>query len=85
MASDGYRSYVIRVRRKGGAGSPIRLDVEDLIDGGRAALSGDAARTVADGLRTFVARANPDPGAAADAAPPEPRTPATAGDNEGDQ
>jgi hypothetical protein len=59
MPPDRYRSYVIRVRRTGAVGhgaggSATRLDVEDLLDGGRATVSGDPARSLADSLERLV-------------------------------
>lgn len=58
MNEDGYRSYVIRVRRRqgttGGPGSTTRLDVEDLLEGGTASVSGDTARSLADSLERLV-------------------------------
>jgi hypothetical protein len=60
MTRDRYRSYVIRVRRRGGSeAGPTRLDVEDLLDGGRATVSGDPASSLADSLERLV---GPEPG-----------------------
>lgn len=53
--TDGYRSYVVRVRRRGDMPDGIRIDVEDLIGGRRTALTGAAARNLADGLAAAVA------------------------------
>jgi hypothetical protein len=49
-----YRSYVIRVRRPPDDADAICLDLEDLIEGGRVALRGDEARSLADQLRALV-------------------------------
>ena len=60
MSSDDYRSYVIRVRRRGpdgsdpGADTTTRLDVEDLLAGGTATVSGEPARSFADSLERLV-------------------------------
>ena len=76
MNEDGYRSYVIRVRRRlgttGGPASTTRLDVEDLLEGGTASVSGDSARSLADSLERLVDAARPllptDPATAEDPA-----------------
>ena len=71
MNDDGYRSYVIRVRRRpgtsGGPESQTRLDVEDLLEGGTATVCGDSARSLANSLERLVdsARANSDAALAA--------------------
>lgn len=58
MKDDGYRSYVIRVRRRPGSAegpeSQTRLDVEDLLEGGTATVSGDSARSLANSLERLV-------------------------------
>jgi len=60
VSSDGYRSYVIRVRRRTGsapdpdAGSTTRLDLEDLLEGSTASVSGAAARSLADSLEGLL-------------------------------
>ena len=60
MSSDEYRSYVIRVRRRTGDGPDpsadptTRLDVEDLLEGGTATVSGEPARSLADRLERLV-------------------------------
>jgi hypothetical protein len=67
-----YRSYVIRVRRRGDLDDSVRLDVEDLLGGRRAALNGDEARTLADRLTDMVggaARPPTDEVASPDPAP----------------
>jgi hypothetical protein len=45
---------MVRVRRRGPAPDSIRIDVEDLIDGGRTQLTGGPARDLADGLAAAV-------------------------------
>jgi len=77
VKSRSYRSYVVRVRRSTPAGSSsaaVKVDVEDLIDGGRAAIDGDEARTVADTLQSVVdngrERLDDSPGPAPGAADP---------------
>jgi hypothetical protein len=79
MPADRYRSYVIRVRRSGAAGpgpGATRLDVEDLLDGVRATVSGDPATSLADSLERLV---GPGRGGAtardADRAPADGRSP----------
>ena len=62
-----YRSYVIRVRRLTDGRDAVRLDVEDLIGGGHAAIVGDEARTLAERLLSMVAGAGGDPAQAIDA------------------
>lgn len=58
--ADGYRSYVIRVRRRAGpgpdpeVGSTTRLDLEDLLAGGTASVSGPAARLLAERLERLL-------------------------------
>jgi hypothetical protein len=64
-----YRSYVIRVRRLADGRDAVRLDVEDLIGGGHAAIVGDEARTLAERLLSMVAGAGGDPAQAIDAGP----------------
>jgi hypothetical protein len=57
MSAEGYRSYVIRVRRRGPAGDAeavVRIDVEDLLGGARAAFHGPHARALADSLASLV-------------------------------
>ena len=51
---DPYRSYMVRVRRSGVALDSVRIDVEDLLQGGRAQLTGGVASTLADGLAAAV-------------------------------
>ena len=63
--TDGYRSYVVRVRVRGASPPVVRIDVEDLQSGARTALTGDAARDYADELRR-ISEASTE----ADAAPP---------------
>jgi hypothetical protein len=63
--TDGYRSYVVRVRRRGSADDATSLDVEDLLGGRRGAVTGEAARDLATGLETIVGtgtRAVPESG-----------------------
>jgi hypothetical protein len=73
MTHDRYRSYVIRVRRRGSAGpGPTRLDVEDLLEGGRASVSGDPAASLADSLERLV---GPDAGSGSASGNPAPATP----------
>ena len=67
---DTYRSYVVRVRRRQDPGTLVRLDVEDLLHGGRGALSGDRARQLADGLELLVGDADASAGPAADGRAP---------------
>jgi hypothetical protein len=50
-----YRSYVIRIRRRHDLPDAVRLDVEDLLGGGRAAINGEEARSLADRLTEMVA------------------------------
>jgi hypothetical protein len=50
QVTDAYRSYVIRIRRQAVPGDSIRLELEDLVDGHRAALNGDEARALSDRL-----------------------------------
>jgi|GEM_PF-6879472 hypothetical protein len=52
---DRYQSYVVRVRHRGSAADSVRIDVEDLLGGGRAQLSGGAARALATGLAAAIA------------------------------
>jgi hypothetical protein len=58
VKDDRYRSYVIRVRRRPGTGDGpephTRLDVEDLLEGGTATVSGDSARSLANSLERLV-------------------------------
>lgn len=58
VMDDGYRSYVIRVRRRPGTaddpGSQTRLDVEDLLEGGTATVSGDSAQSLASSLERLI-------------------------------
>lgn len=56
MTHDRYRSYVIRVRRRLGpsTNNQTRLDVEDLLRGGRATVSGDPAASLAESLERLV-------------------------------
>lgn len=77
MRDDAYRSYVIRVRRRAprdaasaGRPGPTRLDIEDLLGGSTATVSGEAATVFADSLERLVetgrqapppARRRPDP------------------------
>jgi hypothetical protein len=51
---ESYRSYVIRVRRHTDDDA-VRLDVEDLLGGRRAAVSGDEARVLAERLDSMIA------------------------------
>ena len=68
MSSDEYRSYVIRVRRRAGDGpdpgadSTTRLDVEDLLEGGTATVSGEPARSLADRLERLIDNGRSHPG-----------------------
>jgi hypothetical protein len=77
---DAYRSYVVRVRRRAIAADTVHVDVEDLMGGGRLAMHGDAARSLADRLQSLVLEGGPpsaDTGAIGqppqpiDAAPPD--------------
>ena len=65
VRSDIYRSYVIRVRRRLEPGPEphptTRLDVEDLLEGGTATMSGEAASSFAASLERLVDAARPDP------------------------
>ncbi len=58
MNEDGYRSYVIRVRRRPGTmegqAPSTRLDVEDLLEGGTASVSGETASSLASSLERLV-------------------------------
>ena len=65
--TESYRSYVVRVRRRRDPGGVVRLDVEDLLGGRRATLSGAAANGLADDLEQLVG-SEPAP----DALPPAP-------------
>jgi hypothetical protein len=71
--ADDYRSYVIRVRRhavRGSSKAPAtRLDIEDLLAGGTATVSGETARAFADSLERLVESSSPHvpPGAEPDA------------------
>ena len=51
---EAYRSYVVRVRRRAVAGDTVQIDVEDLIGGGRVAMHGDEARSLADRLQLLL-------------------------------
>jgi hypothetical protein len=51
---ESYRSYVIRVRQHA-VDAPIRLDLEDLLGGRHVAIVGDAARSLAEQLRSMLA------------------------------
>ncbi len=72
MNEDGYRSYVIRVRRRvgttDGQGPSTRLDVEDLLEGGTASVSGDTASSLASSLERMVEAGRPVPPADPEAA-----------------
>jgi hypothetical protein len=58
---ESYRSYVIRVRRHADDDA-VRLDVEDLLGGGRVAVTGDEARVLAEHLGAMIANGvNPRP------------------------
>ena len=57
---EAYRSYMVRVRRRGVALDSVRIEVEDLLAGGRAQLTGGAATTLADGLAAAVRDADGD-------------------------
>jgi hypothetical protein len=78
--TEGYRSYVVRVRRRGVTPDGIRIDVEDLIGGRRTALTGSAARDLADGLEAAVTEGiagttgatQPGPAVVEPDAPPDP-------------
>ena len=63
MRPDAYRSYVVRVRRRGGDGpgpDPVtRLDVEDLLGGGVASVSGEPASALAERLERLVDEGRP--------------------------
>jgi len=68
MSSDAYRSYVVRVRRRVAPSSDdvtpagevtTRLDVEDLLGGSTATMSGPSADTFADSLQRLVELAPP--------------------------
>ena len=52
--TDAYRSYVIRIRRRVEAPTAVRLELEDLLGGGRAALSGRDAERLADRLGAIL-------------------------------
>ncbi|MEO5704584.1 MAG: hypothetical protein ABIZ52_09085 [Candidatus Limnocylindrales bacterium] len=64
MSSDAYRSYVVRVRRRFKDPAPdghdsvaefaTRLDVEDLLGGSTATISGATADAFADSLERLV-------------------------------
>lgn len=62
---DIYRSYVIRVRRRLDPGAErqasTRLDLEDLLDGGTATLSGETASSLAESLERLVDAGRLDP------------------------
>ena len=64
--TDGYRSYVVRVRQRLDDGPGIRLDLEDLLDGGRASLHGTEALVLAERLRSLVQPAARQPESSAD-------------------
>jgi hypothetical protein len=52
--TNGYRSYVIRVRAREDESDAVRVDVEDLQNGDRAALTGAPARDYAEELDRLV-------------------------------
>jgi hypothetical protein len=52
--ADDYRSYVVRVRRSGRASRAVRLEVEDLLGGRRAAVTGSPAEVIGDRLEEIV-------------------------------
>jgi hypothetical protein len=54
LVPDAYRSYMVRVRRRGVAPDSVRIDVEDLIGGGRTQLTGGAASELAAGLAAAI-------------------------------
>lgn len=64
MAED-YSSYVVRIRRRRNAPASLRIEVEDLLGGGRSTLEGPPARALSDGLTAAMER-----GAAPEAAGP---------------
>jgi hypothetical protein len=51
-----YRSYVIRVHRARSGKPGVRLDIEDLQNGGRTAMHGPVARRIARLLVQLVRR-----------------------------
>lgn len=57
---DGYRSYVIRVRRRDDPPGAVQLVVEELLGGIRIVLTGEPARKMADDLQRIVTGARPD-------------------------
>jgi len=61
VTNAGYRSYVIRVRRRlaGGDGVRTTLDVEDLLGGARATVSGEPASALAQRLQRLVEKDAP--------------------------
>ncbi|HUQ44733.1 MAG TPA: hypothetical protein VM451_10045 [Candidatus Limnocylindria bacterium] len=63
--TDAYRSYMIRVRRRIEPPTAVRLELEDLLGGVKAAVSGPEAEHLADRLLALlhrpVAAASPDP------------------------
>ena len=67
VKADDYRSYVVRVRRRigpdgsGDASPSTRLDVEDLLEGGTATVSGEPARSLADSLERLINAGRPEP------------------------
>ncbi len=60
LVTESYRSYVVRVRRRDDSPDSLRADIEDIIGGRRTALSGPAARELAEGLAAALADA-PEP------------------------
>jgi hypothetical protein len=65
--TEAYRSYVIRIRRRTDLHAAVRLELEDLVGGGRAACSGPDAEQLADQLVALLR-----PPAAASAVDPAP-------------
>ena len=52
--TDAYRSYVIRVRRRLDPPKGIQVELEDLLGGGRAAISGAEGYALAERLRSLI-------------------------------
>ncbi|MEW5991999.1 MAG: hypothetical protein AB1736_11735 [Chloroflexota bacterium] len=59
MTEPGYRAFIVRVRRR--ADAPVRLDVEDLLDGERRSLSGEEALAIAADLEASVEGRSKEP------------------------
>jgi hypothetical protein len=53
--ADTYRSYVVRVRRAAAGTSGVRLEVEDLLGGRRATVTGGPAEAIGERLESIVA------------------------------